>query len=429
MKKIIVFLFVFLYSKPLWIDNIPQSNDGIYFVGSSKLYQNNDTFLEEKAKKDALNDAYTQIANYFGVKIESTLKIDTTATTSQAYKKIESTTITKTNQLIFDLAPTKIYKDIQDEYYRIYVLIKLDKITEQKIKKLLQDDKNRYEKALKEIENLIEEKRFYEAKNKISLAKGFRSSSFDDRLLNLEKRLKNILNNMLKATLVLDKTMFFPDEDINIQVYLNTTGYLYIFNYTGDGYELLFPNKIARNPKLKAKEVVILPNEDISVVAYEDLAGKKGAIIAIASKEFLPITQFAKEEIDNVYIFDDYILDNKLFSVCFRENKCRKTTKEYKVVFATPKKYKLQFFTSSKLQKEIKSFLKENGIRSFNSDKVLQFYIKTKKEYSSLLEEYIVTYIMEVKYFNNNHLQKTKKFVLEWDELLEQIKTIIKRGL
>jgi len=429
MKKIIIFLFVLLYSKPLWIENIPQSDNSIYFVGSSKLYQNNDTFLEEKAKKDALNDAYTQIANYFGVKIESTLKINTIATNSQAYKKIESTTITKTNQLIFDLTPIKIYKDIQDDYYRIYVLIKLDKNTEKKIKKLLQDDKDRYEKTLKEIENLIKEKRFYEAKNKISLAKGFRSASFDDRLSNLEKRLKYILNNILKATLILDKTIFFPDEDINIQAYLNTTGYLYIFNYTGDGYELLFPNKIDRNPKLKAKEVEILPNEDISVVAYEDLVGKKGAIIAIASKEFLPITQFAKEEIDNVYIFDKNILNNKLFTICFRENRCIKTTKEYKVVFATPKKYKLQFFTSSKLQKDIQSFLKENGIRSFNSDKLLQFQIKTKKEYSSLLDEYVVTYIMKVKYFNNNQLQKTKKFVLEWDDLLEQIKTIIKRGL
>lgn len=144
--------------------------------------------------------------------------------------------------MIFNIKPSKIFKEFDEDekQFRFYVLLKLDKTTEKNIKQEMEQDKKEFIKLKEKVILAIEQKDYFKAENYIELAKGKRAAYMDDTLEKLEKRLEKLKKGMLLASINIDKTIFMPKEQINVEVSINQDGYLYIFYDTGDDIEMLF---------------------------------------------------------------------------------------------------------------------------------------------------------------------------------------------
>lgn len=379
------------------------------FEGISKLYEADDSRMEQLAKKDAIQDAYKRVSEYFGLAIKSNLEIQKESNGVSVNTKVKQDIKIKSNLLISGIKPSKISKKFIDDgkYYRIYVILKLDPITEEKIKKQIQKDKKELENILNKIRQAIQKKDFYTAENYLALAKSNRVAyMYEDRITNLEKRIENLKKNFILSTISINKKTYIPQEIIDLEVSINQDGYLYIFNDTGDDIEMLYPNDYQRRAKVKKNDTKYFPNDDVDLRAYEESLNKDTKIIVIASKKNLHLKKDAIDNIDGVYIFKKDILKNPKISRCLQQAECSKNITKYKVSNKTDKKVTIKIIAKQKLKDKIKKIFISKGIKSQKSDIKIIFNIKKENKYSKELDINIETYLVTAKLYKNNKLQK-----------------------
>jgi len=379
------------------------------FEGISKLYEADDSRMEQLAKKDAIQDAYKRVSEYFGLAIKSNLEIQKESNGVSANTKVKQDIKIKSNLLISGIKPSKISKKFTKDgkYYRIYVILKLDPITEEKIKKQIQKDKKELENILNKIRQAIQTKDFYTAENYLALAKSNRVAyMYEDRITNLEKRIENLKKNFILSTISINKKTYIPQEIIDLEVSINQDGYLYIFNDTGDDIEMLYPNDYQRRAKVKKNDTKYFPNDDVDLRAYEESLNKDTKIIVIASKKNLHLKKDAIDNIDGVYIFKKDIFKNPKISRCLQQAECSKNITKYKVSNKTDKKVTIKIIAKQKLKDKIKKIFLSKGIKSQKSDIKIIFNIKKENKYSKELDINIETYLVTAKLYKNNKLQK-----------------------
>ena len=402
MKYLIILISIFLFAKePAWIKNNFPKDGASYFVGVSTYYLTDDALVEEKAKEDALNDAYKQISAYFWVKVNSELNIIKKSNNNNAYTKIQEKIKTKTFHILFNLKPYKTYKKYTEDgkYFQMYVLIRLDKKTEQKIKakqkKEIKEFKNLENKIIQKINNA----QFFEARNLLTIAKHKSIAyMYEDELKAIEQRLNDILNNSIKATIILNKKVYLPNESINAQIIPNKKCFLYVLYDTGNDIEMVFPNEYVFNNYVK--EPIIFPNDDIDIQAYEDSISKKPSIIAIASKKRLILKRDKDDVIDGIYIFNNWNKIKPIIDKCKKEAQCFITKQTFEVKSFIKPKYQLILKTNPSLKKQILNFLSSKGIKNNQSKNKIYVTITQNKKYSKFLDDYID--IFNIKIVKNN---------------------------
>jgi len=407
---------------PTWIEKDPDTN-AKYFRGISTWYSMDDYRMKELANKDAINSAFMSLGNYFGMNIKSELSIQKRTTSFSSSTKIDKKIKTKSNQLLFDIKPYKTYKELSknEQHFKIYMLLKLDSMTEAKIKAKLKQDENEFLELKQKILTSINNKDFYKAQNFLELAKGKRTAYMDDTIITLEKRLKELKDGLLTATISLNKIQYMPEEDIELEVSINQKGYLYIFYDTGDDIEMLFPNKFNRKAKLKSNDMVSFPTDDISLQTYEESLDKDTKIFAIASKINLNIFRDSIDKVDGIYIYEKDGKQNKKIDRCINQGECTKSEVNFKVSNQSDTKIKIKYQCSNNMAKEIKNIFLTKGIKSQDSDKKIVLNIKKQSKYSSLMESHIDTYKIKIKLYINNNLKKEENIEIDKNDLEEEI--------
>ena len=402
----IVDIFKVEDNKPKWVVDYKkgeslQSKSDIYFIGVSRHYLNN-VNGEKLAKKEAFEDGYKQISEYFGVYIKSTLKIDKELYGNQATQNISKNTKAQSSALLFDIAPEKIFIEHDDDSIVVYVLFKLDANTRQKIQSQIKKDREKYAKLKAKIIKAINNKNLYQAKNFLALAKSTRSAYTDEGLKLLEQRIKH-LQSLPKASISLPKQFFVKNEELNIDVSVDNGSFIYVF-YGNEYLKELFPNEYSDESNYLYK------NNDIEI----DTKAKNASLIVVASLKRLV---FGKKEntIDGYNIYQrKYIM--KVLDRCLSQAYCTKTMQKIKIKNLLINA-KLILKTTPELQKEIKTYLFKNGIRLNPKSKYkLVFKITQKKKYSSYLGTYLISY--ELKTGN-------KSYELNKEGLFSKIKELI----
>lgn len=435
--KIILLLVVLnsivfaISNEPKWLISDPD-NKAKYFRGVSTWYITDDAMTRETSQKDALHSGYSKVSDYFGLNIKSTLNINKTSDNYGVSTSIKKNIKTKTNQLIFDMKPIKSYIQYSEnkENFRLHILLKLDKTTESKIKKEMEKDKKEFEALKTDILKHIERKDFFKAQNLLEIAKGKRSAYIDDTLSKIETRLTQLKNGILIATLDINKKQYLPNENINIEVSLNSKGYLYLFYDTGSDVEMLYPNKYQRNNYLDKQEMISFPNDNINqLLAYEESKGLDTSIYAIASKENLVLQRYKSDMIDGIYIFNKDGEYTNIINRCIEQAKCIKTKIDFTISDKTNyPNIKLIFNTENDLKNKIIKSLKSKGIVSKNGNRKIIFDIKSENMYSDLLEVDIKKYLITANYFFNN--KKTNSSYVECTsvDLLTKIEDMINQS-
>ncbi len=409
---------------PLWIKTDPDSSS-IYFRGVSAWYVTDDALTTKVSKKDARNSAYSEVSEYFGLNITSSFEMRTVSDGANASTVSKSNIKTKTNQLIFDMKPVKSYEEYSEdeENFRLHILLKLDKPTELKIKREMKRDEKEFKNLKAQILNYIELKDFFKAQNLLEIAKGKRSAYKDDTISTLEQRVQKLKDATLVATLDINKKHYRPNEEILVEVSLNSQGYLYLFYDTGSDVEMLYPNKYQRNNYIDKHEMLSFPNDDITqLIAYEESKQLNTNIYAIASKENLTLQRYRYDMIDGISIFKKDGEYQDMINRCIKQANCTKTKLDFTISNKTQhQKIKLAFNTASSLEKKIVKFLRSKGVISENSDKKIIFDILKRTRYSQLLAMNIEKYQIKVHYFNRNQLLKSKTIECAKSELLSKI--------
>ena len=390
---------------PVWYNQDPD-NKAKYFRGVSTWYVTGDYRMQRRAQKDSLQSAYLNLAPYFGIRIDSTMLIKQNSNGVNANRQVERDISTKSNQLVFDVKPFRTYTEFNKDRknFRIYTLLKLDPITEQRIKNQISQDKEELKQLEQKILTAINNKNLYQAQTLLSLAKGKMTAFMDDTLINLEKRIENLKNTMLFSTISVNKKRFLPDEDIKLNVSINHNGYLYVFYDTSDDVEMLFPNEYHTNPHLRANTTISFPNDDISLQAYEKSLNKKIRIFTISSKKFLNFLDYKTDTIDGVYIFNKNIEQNKIILECLKEGDCTKN--EVTMVVSNTPSIKIDIVLNSNdlyLKRKFSKILSKFGIKSTkNSNVKIKFTITKNVKHSSILESNITTYKIKATLYKNN---------------------------
>lgn len=93
MKKILILILIVLNliandELPKWIDDDPDI-ESKYFRGVSTWYVSDDYRMKDRAYKDALNNGYISLGNYFGMNVKSELIIDKESNNFGNNKKIK----------------------------------------------------------------------------------------------------------------------------------------------------------------------------------------------------------------------------------------------------------------------------------------------------------------------------------------------------
>lgn len=413
---------------PQWLSVDPDKK-AQYFRGVSTWYVANDAVTAPYAQREALKDGYSKVSDYFGLNIKSSVELSGYSDADSGDTQLKTHITTKTNQLIFDLKPIKSYREYTEDKknFRVHILLRLDSITEHKIKAEMQKDREAYEKTKEKIIKLINQREYFQAQNLLESAKGMRSAYMDDTLTQIEKRLLQLKDGALRATLEINKRNYLPNENINVEVSLNKRGYLYLFYDTGSDVEMLFPNKFQRDNYLKKEEMIYFPNDAINqLIAYEESEGLHTAIIALASKEHLALKRYKSDTIDGVYIFDKDGVYQDVIKRCIKEAKCSETRRDFTISSTTSHhNIELEFQTTSKLKNRITQYLMHQGVVSKRGRDKIVFVINKEMHYSSLLGMNIVKYRIKALYFKDN--QKLKKEVRECsqEEIFSEIESLI----
>ncbi len=433
MKKIIIVFLVFssiLFASakaPLWLITDPDSNFK-YFRGVSTWYITNDAMVREASQKDALNSGFSNVSDYFGLNIKSTFDIKTKSDKNGASTTTSQSIKTKTNQLIFDMKPFKSFMEYSEDgdNFRLHILLKLSKVTESKIKKEMKKDKKEFDELTVEILNLIEKKDFFKAQNLLEVAKGKRAAYIDDTLFQIQSRVDKLKKEALFATLEINKKSFLPNEEIQLEVSLNDKGYLYLFYDTGSDIEMLFPNKYARNNYLRKQELVSFPNDDINqLLAYEESLGLKTSIYAVASKENLTLQRYKEDVIDGIYIFNRSGEYKQMIAKCIAQANCTKSEVKFNISNKNNNpKILLEFNTTAKLKKDLRKYLKLQGIVSRKSSSKIVFNITKKTKYSHMMGMNISKYDVNFSFYKNNNRLKYKNMECDKEELFELIEKL-----
>ncbi len=413
-KIILIFMFSTLFALPPWTQGV-DNKDGVYFVGVSKWYPLKDTFTKKTALKDALSDAYSQIAGYFGIKVTSSTDIQKYLTNKGISRNIKKEVKTKTSLFIFNIKPIKRYIEEKEDYYRIWVLVKLDKNTERQLKENLKKDRQKLNLLKTQINKAINNQNLFLAQNLLIKAKSLQSAVFDDELPLLEKRVKELKDNLIIPIISLDKTLYKPNEEIKIKASLNRPGYLYLFYDNKDSIEMFLPNEFQNN--YIQNRLITFPNDDISIIAYENSINYPNKIIALGSKHYIDFS-FLSDDKDGVYIFYNKQKVKQKIKECLKKGKCFKVVKRFKI---KNKNTKINISIQGPFKKEILAFLRKFKIDSTPNGKKIVIRIFPKTSYSNELQTYIKTYEIVAIY---NH-RKDIEFAADKEELFYKIKEII----
>lgn len=402
----VVFLELFAQELPKWVAKLPSPyQKGIYFVGVSKWYVKDDTRMLPLAKKDALQNGYAQISDYFGLNIKSTFDMKKSVYNGNISTTFKSHITTKTNQLIFDIKPIKkfIQKSEDGKNFCIYYLLLLTKATENKIKAEMKKDEYEFKELQKQIIDAIDKKEYYKSKNLIEVAKGKRSAYIDDTISQLEKRLNALIAGQLHAKIEIEKTTFLPGENIAFSVILNKNGYLYLFYETPEEIDMLYPNIYRRNEYVRANVPVVFPDvdNDLYVNTYKEDIGKKVQLVAIASKKLLDIKSLAVDKDEGIYIYDKNSRYKNIIKECLKNNFCTQTIIPLKVSKHIGMAIGLGINANEEIKRKLFRYLRSKGIASKKSQKKIQFTIHKTSKYSQSLGITVTSYSIEAKAYKN----------------------------
>ena len=401
----VVVLELFAQELPKWVVKLPSDEKGVYFVGVSKWYVTNDASMPPKAKKDALQNGYAQISDYFGLNIKSSFDMKRSVNNGNASTTVKSHITTKTNQLIFDIKPIKEFRQESEDGkdFRIYYLFLLTKDIKNKIKTEMKKDEHEFKELQKQIIDAINKKEYYKAKNLIEVAKGKRSAYMDDTISQLEKRLNALIAGQLHAKIEIEKTTFLPGENISFSVILNKNGYLYLFYETPEEIDMLYPNLYRRNEYVKANVPVVFPDvdNDLYVNAYKEDIGKKVQLVAIASKKLLDIKSLAIDRDEGIYIYDKNGRYKNIIKECLKNNFCTQTIIPLKVSKHIGIAIELSINADEKTKRKLFRYLRGKGIIDKKSQKKIQFSIHKTSKYSQSLGVTITSYNIKAKAYKN----------------------------
>jgi len=393
--------FEFFKEKPKWIEQDIDTSELKYFKGVSRWYENTPNMVE-LAKKEALSDAYRQISEYFGVKLKSVFTINKANIGGEHYSSVSKDMKLITNQFVSGIKAEKSYVDVDGDYIKVYVLVKIDKNYIDKILNDIERDKKEYEVIKNKLLKAIDNKDYFEAETLLDLAKSKRAATYDDSIKLIENRLKKLTENFIKAVISLNKTDYHPSERMKIKANLNKDGYLYVF-FKNKDYILLYPNEDNLNNHLVGDEVIILDKDNIDIKAPNETG--KFSIVAVASNDSLAIENYQNQLLENgTYLFHN---DNKAFEIidnCIKQSNCSKTEVVFNVIRPTYPDIEIRIDSSESIKSKIEDFLESNFIVSKDSIYQMRVFIDRKKRYSSMLQREIVFYDTIIRFFKGDEL-------------------------
>lgn len=371
---------------PEWFLNDPDTQNH-YFRGSSAWYVSDDYRSSDRSKKDALKNALSDVSGFFGVSVKSKLAIEKRANNTTFYTNFTKNTEIKTNQLILNFKPYKIYKEMsKDEaHFQTHILIRLTPSTVAEIKGAMEEDKKEFKKIIAQITTLINEQNLFQAKTLFQLAQGKRAAYIDDSLAQIKERLLELEFSMLHPIITLNKRRFTPDEEIGIEAALNQPGYLYLLYDTGSNTEMIFPNEYRRKSQVGKKDLIVFPSDEMNIIAYEESLGKQAKIIAVASKKYLKLKSMADSTSYGSYIFTDKLRYQKILKQCSQEGDC--VIKEMPINISrigSKSKANITIKAETYLKDKIYKALTQAGILSASSDYALSYNISTNRRYSKI---------------------------------------------
>jgi len=421
----IVLLVVCVYAQdnlePKWILHDPDEK-GIYFRGYSSWYVTDNARMEALAEKDAVHNAYASASDYFGIKIDASLDIEKTEHNTGTNVKIKSKVKTQTSQLIFDLKPLKKYVQFNADKsnFRVHILILLDKGTEQSIRRVMLEDENEFKTLMQQVQVHIKQKQYLQAQNVLELAKGKRAALFDASVSQQEKRLNALIKGVLSAKVQINKRTYLPDEEIYLEASLNQKGYLYIFYETSSDIEMIFPNAYERSSYIKKEELISFPNDDISLIAYEEDMDKEVNFFIIASKKNLGLKSLAQEEVDGIYLYEKEGEFLKIIDTCIEQGECSRNSIPF-VISNKPNvvAVKIEYKMHDDIAKTIQEGFRLKGVKTGESSRKIVYSIAKEMRYSKGLDTMLAVYTIEANMYKNISLLKTLKEESPYSRLSE----------
>lgn len=405
---------------PLWIEKDPD-NRGIYFRGVSTWYVSDDARTRGLSKRDALEKAYSLVSDYFGLNIAATSELKE----DNEHIRMKSNIKTKTNQLIFDLKPQKSFIEFSEdeESYREYILILLDKATEVKIRQEMKKDQQEYKVLKARVLQLMQEKHYFRAKNILELAKGKRSAFMDSTITSIEARLQNLIDGEISTNLSIDKKTYKPDEAINLEVSLNKDGYLYLFYVTSSDVEMIYPNKYQRSSYIKKAKTILFPNDSVeTLVAYEEDLNKKVQFYAIASKKNLGLKRYALEQIDGAYLYNKQGEYLNIIQKCIENSSCTKHVVNFNISDKVDSNLaSVNIIADNVLKTSLEKYFKSKGISTKASEKQITYTIHKDSSYSQSLEMQIVSFNITASLYKNSRLITKRQEDCDEDEIADYL--------
>ncbi len=399
MKKIILLLLftLTLYANsepPKWIVEDPD-NSGKYFRGISDWYISDDINIVTTAKVDALESAHSKAFNHF--------EIDT-------------------NQLISSLKPIKSYIETSEEKSRLHVLIYIDEYTQRSIDAEVMAKKE-FDTLKEQILLSIENKKYFKAKDALKLIKKRHTAYIDEDIKDIEKRLTQIIKDLLLANIILNKKTYLPDESIELEVSLNKNGYLYLFYETGSDVQMIFPNESQSSAYLKKGELLSFPNDNIKrITAYEEDLGNSVKFYSVASKKDLYIKSLSLEREDGIYIYEKTGKYIKLIQSCIDDGECIKSVVNFKISNNTSLEgVELEFLSDDVDKESIIKYFKSKGVVSEKSSKKIDFNIKKISKYSRKPNISVDTFKITLYLYKKGTLVDTLEDECSQEELNEYL--------
>lgn len=256
-KTLSVFLALGLYSsvaiaadgsgieaKPYWLQNSYSGtqNGKIGFVGQSKNWTRQGATGHLDSVEDACKDASRQVAEYFSLRVQSSVKSETEVAGAQFFSHFKQSAAMQSDIKLEGIGRSDTYtvENIEENYLQSYCLIELTTQQVAQTKARLQKEQQKIDDLVQLIIKQMGESEFDKAELSIAQLKNLnvKKALIEDLALLLDEQKKKAL----RVDLSQSKSSFSMGENLSFTVASNQNAYIYVFLEGSKSTKLLFPS-------------------------------------------------------------------------------------------------------------------------------------------------------------------------------------------
>lgn len=346
------------------------------FVGQSKKWSTQDAANQVRSIDEACKDASRQVAEFFSVRIESSVNSQLSVSGNEYFSRFEQNATIQSNVELEGINRSDTFTQYFDKqgYILSYCLIELTSTQINKTKKKLEKEQQKIDHLTAKIIEQLTENNFDLAK--LSMAQ-LKSLNVDNGLIiDLENLLEELQEKDLRATLNLSKNAFRVGEYLSFTLASNNEAYVYVFLEGARNTRMLFPSPqssfnllVANEPLSYPLKVQVTEGEAYRLpkTTAENLRLRLVASVNPLNVDFL-ITSFSGYSISEEHSYHQFITDCELSTLC--------KVDAYEVEKETSSQLKVSSYivkvngkSSSKYKSNFKQALRKQGVTLVKSGK------------------------------------------------------------